>query len=74
MKALHSISFILLIVGGLNWLAVGALNWNVNQILGGPDSMVTKIVYVLVGLSAIFLIFDHKQTCKLCTSGGQHTM
>lgn len=74
MKALHSISFILLIVGGLNWLAVGAFNWNVNAILGGPDSILTKIVYILIGLSAIFLVIDHKRTCKLCMSGGQQAM
>jgi uncharacterized membrane protein YuzA (DUF378 family) len=65
MKALHSIAFILVIVGGLNWL-LAVFAWDIGNFL--PD-VVSKIVYVLVGLSALYLIATHKKDCKNCNSG-----
>ena len=59
------VTFILLIVGGLNWLLT-ALGFNlVNAILGGAP-VVEKLVYIIVGLSAIYELAIHKKTCKLC--------
>jgi len=51
MKMLHKIAHILLIIGGLNWLLIGLFNWGVGDILG---ETIAKIVYVLVGLSAVY--------------------
>lgn len=66
MRALHKVAFILLVIGGLNWLLT-AFGWNVVAYLG--DTLAT-IVYVLVGLSAIYLIFTHGSDCKNCMKGG----
>ncbi|MFA6458915.1 MAG: DUF378 domain-containing protein [Candidatus Paceibacterota bacterium] len=66
MKALHTIAFILVIVGGLNWLLLGLSGWEIGQIFGGMDNIVSRIIYVLVGISAVYLIFTHKSTCKAC--------
>lgn len=66
MKALHTVSFILVIVGGLNWLLVGLLKWDIGSLLGGMDSILSRIVYVLVGVAAVYLIVTHKKTCKDC--------
>ena len=66
MKTLHMITWILLVVGGLNWLVFGLFGWDIGRFLGGMDSTVSKIVYILVGLSAVYEIFNHKNTCKLC--------
>ena len=56
MKALDIVCEILLIVGGLNWLLVGAFQWDlVAAIFGGTEAILSRIVYVLVGLSAIYL-------------------
>ncbi|MEI7689249.1 MAG: DUF378 domain-containing protein [Candidatus Nomurabacteria bacterium] len=68
MKTTHSLAFILVIVGGLNWLLVGLLNWDVGMIFGGQGAIISKIIYVLVGLSAIYLISTHKSSCKYCES------
>lgn len=68
MKALHAIAFILVIVGGLNWLLVG-FNWNLVEALLGSWPMIVKIVYILVGLSAILLVATHKKDCKCCDKG-----
>lgn len=71
MKAVHVIAWILLVIGGLNWLLVGLADLNVVAYLGGT---VEKIVYVLVGLSAIVSIFTHKKDCKACDSVPAQTM
>lgn len=73
MKALHMIAWILVIVGGLNWGLV-AFNFNlVTTLLGKWPTLVT-IVYALVGLSALYELFTHKKTCKMCSDGSQPTM
>ena len=69
-KKLHSITFLLLVIGGLNWLLVGVLNWDVGQLFGGMDATISKIVYILVGLSALYEIFTHGKRCKDCKKDG----
>lgn len=69
MKSLHMVTFILLVVGGLNWLLFGLLGWDVGALVGGMDSMLAKIIYILVGLSAIYELVTHKSTCKACGGG-----
>ena len=44
----------LLIVGGLNWLVLALFGWDIGQIFGGMDATVSKIVYVLIGLYAVY--------------------
>ena len=66
MKALHAVAFILVIVGALNWGLVGIGGWNVVTMLLGWSSVVERLVYVLVGVSALVLIFTHKRDCKMC--------
>lgn len=53
-KNLDTIANILLIVGGLNWGLVGVANWNVVEIILGSWPVVASIVYILVGLSALY--------------------
>ncbi len=69
MKALHAISFILVIVGSLNWLLVGVVGWDIGELFGGMDMLVSKIIYILVGLSAIILLATHKKDCRNCFGG-----
>ncbi|MEK7460564.1 MAG: DUF378 domain-containing protein [Patescibacteria group bacterium] len=65
MKTLHTITMILLIVGGLNW-GLTAFGYNVIEMLLGGFPAVVTTIYVLVGLSAIYEIFTHKSNCKMC--------
>lgn len=67
MKGLHMVTFTLLLIGGLNWLLVGLTGWDVGQLFGGQGAVVSRIVYILVGLSAIAEIASHKSCCKMCT-------
>ncbi len=66
MKKLHTIAFILLVVGGLNWLFWGLFQWDIGVLLGGMGSMVSRAIYVLVGLSAVYEIATHKVRCREC--------
>ena len=70
MKSLHCVAYILVIIGGLNWLLV-ALGWDIaGWSTAGWWATLVNIVYVLVGLSAIVEIFTHKTMCKNCGFGG----
>lgn len=70
MKGLHTITFLLLVVGGVNWLLVGAIGWDVGNLFGGQEATVSRVIYVLVGLAAIVEIIKHKSACKTCEKGG----
>ncbi len=53
---MNAITLLLVIIGGLNWGLVGIFDYNLVESLFGTDSIMTNLVYVLVGLSAIYLI------------------
>jgi len=66
MKNLHFVSFILLVIGGLNWLLVGVMGWDVGELFGGQGAAVSRIIYVLVGLAAVYEVVTHKKNCSVC--------
>ncbi len=66
-KGLHMVAFVLLLVGGLNWGLWGLLNINLVEWLLGAWPMVVRLVYVLVGLSAVYLAATHQGVCAYCT-------
>jgi uncharacterized membrane protein YuzA (DUF378 family) len=57
LNALDWIAFVLLVIGGLNWGLVGFFNFDLVSTLFGVMSVVSRVVYGLVGLSAIYVIF-----------------
>lgn len=63
---LHMGAFLLLIVGGLNWGLVGFFNYNLVTSLLGAWPVVVAWVYVLIGVSSVFLFVTHKGDCKTC--------
>jgi uncharacterized membrane protein YuzA (DUF378 family) len=66
---IHTVTFILLVIGGLNWLAVGLFGWDLGVLFGGQMEFVSRVIYVLVGVSAVYEIFTHKTNCRACTPG-----
>jgi uncharacterized protein len=54
MKLANLITLILVIVGGLNWGLVGLVDWNLVTAIFGSGSLLSRTVFVLVGLSAIW--------------------
>jgi uncharacterized membrane protein YuzA (DUF378 family) len=51
------IAYALTIIGGLNWGLIGAFDFNLVATIFGEMSPLSRIVYVLVGLSALYLIY-----------------
>lgn len=56
MRALNILTQVLLIVGGLNWGLVGLADFDLVAAIFGEMSLLSRIVYGLVGLSAIYQI------------------
>ena len=57
MNTLDWIAMVLLIVGGLNWGLVGLFNFDLVAALFGTQSALSRVVYTLVGLSALYSIY-----------------
>ena len=54
---MDKIALILAIVGGLNWGSIGIFRFDVVAALfGGQDSVVSRVIYTLVGLAALWCI------------------
>lgn len=55
MKTLNMIALTLLILGGLNWFMVGLFKYDlVAGIFGGQTSGLSRFIYIIVGLCAIY--------------------
>ena len=67
---IHKITFILLIIGGLNW-GLEVLGYGVGNYL---PATVSTVVYMLVALSAIYEVVSHKGMCRGCSQQGQSGM
>lgn len=52
MNLMKSIALILVIVGGLNWGLVGLFDFNLVTTLFGQGSLISNVVFILVGISA----------------------
>ncbi len=58
LSGLDLAALILIIVGGLNWLLVGIFSFDLVAAIFGAMSVVSRIVYILVGLSAIYTLVN----------------
>lgn len=55
LKTFDGIALTLLIIGGINWLLVGAFEFDlVAAITGGSTSIIARVIYILVGISALY--------------------
>lgn len=57
-KLAFKIAMVFILVGALNWLAVGAAGVNVVELLCGRRSYCSRGIYILVGLSALLIAFN----------------
>jgi hypothetical protein len=62
MKVLNSIVLIIVIIGAINWGLIGLFNMDfVATIFGGATSMLTRIIYTIVGLSGLWALTFFKK-------------
>lgn len=75
-SAIGLIAKILVLVGALNWGLVGLFNFNLVAAIFGEMNIVSRIVYILVGISAVGLIigrFACKKSCSEENKSGSHS-
>ena len=69
MNVLNKVFLILLIIGGLNWGLVGLFQYDlVVALFGGMSSLLSRIIYTLVGISGLYcitLLFHHEDEQEL---------
>ncbi|HLS07530.1 DUF378 domain-containing protein [Lentibacillus sp.] len=62
MRTIQRIALVLVIIGALNWGLIGLFQWDlVATLFGGQDAALSRVVYTLVGIGALFclpLLFD----------------
>lgn len=57
MKWLNVTALILVIIGGINWGLVGLFDFNLVAALFGTESFLSTLIYILVGLAALYSIY-----------------
>lgn len=62
---LHCTTLVILIIGGLNWVLF-MFGWDIAQFV---PAIVAQVIYILVGLSALYQIVTMSKGCKQCNPG-----
>ena len=57
LSSIDWVALILVIIGGVNWGLVGFFDFDLVATIFGSATMISKIIYDLVGISAVYLIF-----------------
>lgn len=57
MKALNITAQILMVIGALNWGLIGLFDFNLVAALFGADSILSNLVYILVGLAGLYGLY-----------------
>ena len=54
MKVIDNIALVLIIIGAINWGLVGIFNFNLVDTIFGTMSVISRIIYILVGISGLW--------------------
>lgn len=65
LNVLDIIAIVLVIVGGLNWGLIGLFNFDLVAAIFGDMTVLSRIVYAVVGLAAIYLTIITTKLRKL---------
>lgn len=60
MKTVDIVAAVLLVIGGLNWGLIGIFSFNLVAAIFGEMSFLSRLVYILVGVSALYQIASVK--------------
>lgn len=56
MKIIDKIALVLIIIGAINWGLIGIFNFNLVDTIFGTMSIISRIIYILVGISGLWAI------------------
>lgn len=62
MKIIDKIALLLIIIGAINWGLIGIFNFNLADTIFGTMSVISRIIYTLVGIAGLWgikLLFDN---------------
>lgn len=65
METLQKVALIFTIIGAINWGLIGFFDFNLVTSLFGDASMLTRIIYMIVGIAGIiniYTLFSHIET------------
>ena len=63
-KGLDCFALTITIIGAINWGLIGFFNFNLVAFLFGSMSWISRIIYVLVGLSGLYLLSFYGTLCS----------
>ena len=63
-STLDWVVFVLILVGAVNWGLVGLFSFDLVGTIFGSMSILSRIIYILVGVSGVYMIFNCKKMCK----------
>lgn len=63
------VTFLLTVVGALNWGLVGLFDFNLVNAIVGAYPAIESLVYIAVGASAVYILATHMTDCKICAKG-----
>lgn len=66
MYMMHKTSYALVIVGALNWGLVALFDFNLVSAIFGSWPAVEKLIYIVIGLAALWEAMIHMTYCKYC--------
>ena len=56
MKLIDTIALVLVIIGAINWGLIGLFHFNLVETIFGGFSVLSRIIYILVGVSGLWAI------------------
>ena len=62
METIQKIVLVITIIGAVNWGLIGVFDFNLVEMLFGTGSMLSRLVYTLVGISGLVnigILFNH---------------
>jgi len=60
MKTLNLLTFVLVVIGAINWTLFGVMGVNIVSSVFGSSEVLLKLVYFLIGLSGVFMLTHYK--------------
>ena len=72
-RGLDMVALVLVVIGGLNWGLIGLFNFDLVEAIFGDMALISRIVYVLVGISAVYAAVRSPHFAHLTRRGRAET-
>ena len=66
MSVLDWCAWVLVIIGALNWGLVGFFSYDLIATIFGSMSVISRVIYALIGLGGLYAIYMCVKCCKAC--------